>query len=80
MAHPYRGNDDRLLSGEGSIDEAAEREAQEHAARQPDDDKATPDDENPQKINGREVLDGSRTVDEDEARDDGQGPVEEPPS
>ncbi|GIG64545.1 hypothetical protein [Phytomonospora endophytica] len=31
MTHPYRGNDDRQMSGEGEVDEEAEHEAEEHA-------------------------------------------------
>lgn len=31
MTEPYRGNDDRRLSGDGEVDENAEREAEEHA-------------------------------------------------
>ncbi|MEV0644053.1 hypothetical protein AB0I28_02195 [Phytomonospora sp. NPDC050363] len=31
MTNPYRGNDDREQSGEGSVDKGAEREAEEHS-------------------------------------------------
>lgn len=34
MSHPYRGNDDRAMSGEGEVDESAEHEAEEHAEEQ----------------------------------------------
>ena len=45
MTNPYRGNDDREMSGEGSVDEGAEREAEEHAEDVGRDDSSGDDDE-----------------------------------
>lgn len=51
MTNPYRGNDDRELSADGSVDESAEQEAEEHAEvlrREEPDAIADEDDEDPE--------------------------------